>query len=154
MFQDIQKKKGEQADKVFSDRGSTDNNTHLEHDSAYFRNDIGAKNRNKPVHSQKGTSKVFKEDLPREMLFKLNKVNDPFANLTDTESVKHKTQVNFFKRGSVENSESNLLMPSKHFEADMGSDRPKRQVKKKKKKKGSKQSKQIEQLEKEVENAL
>ena len=72
------------------------------------------------------------------MLFKSSKVVDPFANLTDSESIKHKTQANFFKRNSVEGSENNLLMPATHFEADMGSDRPRRTIKKKKKKKGSK----------------
>jgi hypothetical protein len=98
---------------------------------------------------------VFQEDLPREMLFKSSKVTDPYANFTDTESIKHRTQANFFKRQSVENSENNLLMPATHFEADMGSDRPKRTIKKKKKKKGSKKDdRQIEQLQKEVEQAL
>jgi hypothetical protein len=111
IFQDIQKNKDE---KVFSDRGSTDNNTNLEHDSAYFRKEFyggAAKKKGKPIHSTKAVSKVFREDLPQEMLFKSSKVLDPFANLTDTESIRHKTHANFFNRASAENSENNLLMP-------------------------------------------
>ena len=133
----------------------------MEHDSAYFRNEFyggGAKKRGeKPLQSTKAKagSKVFQEDLPREMLFKSSKVTDPYANFTDTESIKHRTQANFFKRQSVENSENNLLMPATHFEADMGSDRPKRTIKKKKKKRGSKKDeRQIEKLQREVEQAL
>ena len=78
---------------MFSDRGSTDNNTNMEHDSAYFRKEFygGGKKRDKPINSTKAVSKVFREDLPKEMLFKSSKVTDPFANFTDTESVKHKT---------------------------------------------------------------